>query len=397
MKKTVLSGLLTTAVVMTVASGVYASELNHTVKSGDTLNKIAKQYNTTVNEIKTENNLKNDTIKIGQVLKIKTTNNINNNTNTQTSEKKYTVKSGDTLNKIAKEYNTTVNSIKEKNNLKNDNIKVGQVLIIKEKTATTNNNTNNSGTNTNTTKNDKIYHTVKSGESLTAIAKKYSTTVPKLKEWNGLSKDTIYVGQKLEIKKGTEIVTNKPTEEIKENKKFDPKPSALKRVNPKTVKGIYISGALMNNKAKYNELIGLVNRTEINSVVMDVKLDSGDIVYQSKAPTAVKYSTGKNYVTDLDERMQKLKKDNIYTIARVVAFKDTKVSKQNKNWAIKRKDGTLYNDNGNNWLNPYNKETWVYIVDVAYDTFTISIDKIKKAITQKTKKQSFFCRCYRYR
>ncbi len=108
--------------------------INYTVEKGDTLYSISKLYNVTVDEIIKDNNLTNNTLKIGQNLKIRS-NNLevlecfgddyipSNNT-------EYVVKKGDTLYKIANKYNTSVDYIKNKNNLKNNTLQVGQILYI---------------------------------------------------------------------------------------------------------------------------------------------------------------------------------------------------------------------------------------------------------------------------
>ena len=102
--------------------------VKYTVKSGDTLYKIATMYNTTVAKIAAANNITNvNLINVGQVLIIPGT----TVTPPPTTTVKYTVKSGDTLYKIATMYNTTVAKIAAANNITNINlISVGQVLTI---------------------------------------------------------------------------------------------------------------------------------------------------------------------------------------------------------------------------------------------------------------------------
>lgn len=95
----------------------------YTVVKGDTLYSIAKRYNTTVDTIKNLNNLTSNTLSIGQVLKIPTSSSGNNYIT-------YTVVKGDTLYSIAQRYNTTVDAIKNLNNLAMNTISVGQVLKI---------------------------------------------------------------------------------------------------------------------------------------------------------------------------------------------------------------------------------------------------------------------------
>ena len=93
----------------------------YTIKSGDSLWNIANRYNTTVNELKSLNNLTSNNLSIGQILKLPS-NNIQENT--------YTVKSGDSLWSIANRYNTTVNELKILNNLTSNNLSIGQILKL---------------------------------------------------------------------------------------------------------------------------------------------------------------------------------------------------------------------------------------------------------------------------
>ena len=153
---------------------VYEGETNiYTVKSGDSLYKIAQKYNTTVDELKRANNLTSNILSVGQILKLPNTSSETPSSNTVD----YTVKSGDSLYKIANQYNVTVDAIKRANNLTTNNLQIGQVLRIPL------------GTSRETT------YTVKSGDSLYSIAKKYNTTVNRLKELNNLSSNLLNIGQ----------------------------------------------------------------------------------------------------------------------------------------------------------------------------------------------------------
>ena len=164
------------------------------VKSGDSLWSISKKYGISVDQLKAENNLKSNTLSIGQYLKIPT---ISNN---EEGIEYYVVKSGDTLWSIARNNNTTVDNIKTLNNLKNNTLTVGQRLIIKNTTGSTPNNGN--------------YYTVVKGDSLYKIANKYNTTVDKLKTLNNLTSNTLSIGQKL-------LLPNNATNDIYIVKKGD--------------------------------------------------------------------------------------------------------------------------------------------------------------------------------
>ena len=139
----------------------------YTVKSGDTLYSIAKKYSTTVDNIKKLNNLSSNTLQIGQVLKL--------NDSSSDIDNVYIVKSGDTLYSLAKKYSTTVDNLKNINNLSTNNLAIGQKLIIPSLNS----------------------YIVKSGDTLYSIAKKYSTTVDTLKKLNNLSTNLLQIGQKL--------------------------------------------------------------------------------------------------------------------------------------------------------------------------------------------------------
>ena len=94
----------------------------YTVKSGDSLYKIANRYNTSVSVLQSLNNLTSNNLSIGQQLKIPASSTSSSNT--------YAVKSGDNLYSIARKFNTTVDAIKRKNNLKTTVLSVGQILKI---------------------------------------------------------------------------------------------------------------------------------------------------------------------------------------------------------------------------------------------------------------------------
>lgn len=141
----------------------------YVVKKGDSLWSIAKKYNMTVDELKSINNLKSNLLSIGQRLKIKESND---------NQNIYIVKKGDTLYKIANIYGTTVDNLKALNNLKSNNLSIGQKLIVPSK--------------------NKIY-IVQKGDSLWSIARKYDTTVDSIKRNNNLSTNVLQIGQKLKI------------------------------------------------------------------------------------------------------------------------------------------------------------------------------------------------------
>ena len=179
-----------------------ASAASYTVKSGDTLSGIASQYNTTVNQIVSLNQLSNpNLIYVGQVLKLKnsqTTNSSSSSSSTAaTTVGTYTVKAGDTLSAIASRYSTSSSTLASLNSLSNPNlIYVGQVLKVSSN-ASTSSSTSSSANSTVTTA---ASYTVKAGDTLSAIAAKYGTTYQALASANSISNpNDIYVGQVIKV------------------------------------------------------------------------------------------------------------------------------------------------------------------------------------------------------
>lgn len=166
--------------------------INYTVKKGDTLYGIAKEYGVTPDLIMKDNSLSSSVLSVGQNLKIRvlkdtgvieecygedyiipTTTNVIN----------YTVKKGDSLYQIANKYNTSVSAIMKLNNLTSNTLNIGQVLKIP------------SVSNGNAT----MTYVVKKGDSLYSIAKKFNTTVDSIKKKNNLKSNTLSIGKELII------------------------------------------------------------------------------------------------------------------------------------------------------------------------------------------------------
>ena len=145
------------------------------VKAGDSLYAIAMKHGLTVDELKRLNNLTSNNLSIGQELIIKPA------TGGAEVTQNYTVKAGDSLYRIALAYQTTVDELMKLNNLTSAALSIGQVLKVP-----------NRGSN-------EIIHTVVAGDSLYSIALKYNTTIQRVRELNNLTSDLLSIGQKLKI------------------------------------------------------------------------------------------------------------------------------------------------------------------------------------------------------
>jgi len=145
------------------------------------------------------------------------------------------------------------------------------------------------------------------------------------------------------------------------------------------VKGIYMTGNTVAYQERFNKLIELVKTTEINAVVIDVKDDDGLMTYASELPEVEFTGANKKVrIKDINAVMKVLKDNNIYAIARVVTFKDRKAGDKYANLSIKNTSGGIWRDrHGMSWLNPYNKESWDYIVDIAEEAAIKGFDEVQ--------------------
>ena len=164
-------------------TGPMLNDNYYIVQSGDSLWSISKKFGLSVDKLKDINNLSGNLLSIGQKLLIKDT------SSSEDVGVYYTVKAGDTLYGIANEFKLSVDELKTINNLLNNNIAIGQKLLV-------------SGTGEKVDDGlDYDTYIVKRGDNLYAIARKYSTTIDKLKEINNLSSNLLSIGQKLLVPK----------------------------------------------------------------------------------------------------------------------------------------------------------------------------------------------------
>ena len=172
----------------------------HTVKRGETLALIAKKYQVSVKQLQSWNHMKSTKLQVGQKLTVFSSGTpVNTPGETPvaraTQSTSHTVKKGETLGAIASKYKCTVTDLREWNNLKSNNLQIGQKLRVFPADAQTVEKTAANG------KGSYIIHTVKSGDTLWDIARKYDgVTVDQIKKLNNLTNQSkLKIGQKLKI------------------------------------------------------------------------------------------------------------------------------------------------------------------------------------------------------
>ena len=124
------------------------------------------------------------------------------------------------------------------------------------------------------------------------------------------------------------------------------------------IKGIYVTGPMAGSKG-FDNLLTLVDTTELNAMVIDVKNDDGKVTWNLAEGTAKEIGACAGYVSDMEGFMALLKEHHIYTIARIACFKDPILAREKSELGLKKPDGTAVTDgNGLAWVNPCRITAW---------------------------------------
>ncbi len=207
MKKHIFTLGATALVSIGIADAASADTDTHKVKAGETLFSISQQHNVTVEDLKKWNGLSSTLIYANQTLQIGSTSTDSSSSSTPTttsSNHTYTVKSGDTLYRIAKNNGTSVQQLKDWNNLSSHLIYVNQVLKISGTGTVSSSPSAPVQEKTNETQaspapsNSKSYK-VQPGDTMWSVAQRHGISISQLKQLNNLSSNTIYINQVLQV------------------------------------------------------------------------------------------------------------------------------------------------------------------------------------------------------
>jgi len=151
---------------------------------------------------------------------------------------------------------------------------------------------------------------------------------------------------------------------------------ALNRFIPKA---LYLSSLGARNAKLMRNAKHLIRTTEINALVIDVKMDRGQVAFKATSPIANTIGAQKSIVfKDLKKFITNLHKENIYTIARIVSFKDTPFVTAYPQYGVKKSDGTLYKDKeGLYWNDASHKKPYNYLLSIAEDAAQAGFDEIQ--------------------
>ncbi|WP_085992715.1 putative glycoside hydrolase [Oceanobacillus senegalensis] len=132
---------------------------------------------------------------------------------------------------------------------------------------------------------------------------------------------------------------------------------------PDAVRGIYVTGHSAGS-SRFHSLVELVGSTDLNTMVIDVKDDHGNLTFQVP-PDSPYADIAKNYIDDPKGMMKTLEEKNIYPIARIVVFKDSVLAQKRPDLSFKENGEIWRNGNGEAFVNPFLREVWEYNVGIA--------------------------------
>jgi Putative glycosyl hydrolase domain len=144
-------------------------------------------------------------------------------------------------------------------------------------------------------------------------------------------------------------------------------------------KALYLSFYGIGHRGLREAAINLIHHTELNALVMDVKGGRGMIGYHSSIPLAAQVGAQKLItIPDLPGLVRSLHDQGIYTIARIVVFKDNPLATARPDLAVRYAGGGIYHDREHlAWADPFSKEVWDYNIAVAVEAAKAGFDEIQ--------------------
>ncbi len=160
---------------------------------------------------------------------------------------------------------------------------------------------------------------------------------------------------------------------------YVPLPEQPRDNPPVKARGIYLTGHSVGLEPRFRQFLELVENSELNAMVIDVKDDHGLLTYRSAIPFVAEVGADRRVlVQDMEAVLAELQARGIYTIGRVVIFKDPHLAEQRPEWAIRRKGGGLWRDpRGVAWIDPYQRQVWEYNLAVAREAALLGFREIQ--------------------
>lgn len=147
---------------------------------------------------------------------------------------------------------------------------------------------------------------------------------------------------------------------------------------PEVIKAIYSSGWTAGTTKGMDRLINLINETEINAIVVDIKDYSGVVSYDIQVPEVIKYGAREVRIPRINRLIKRFHDNGIYVIGRLTVFQDPALVKARPELAVKNMNtGKPWQDRkGISWIDPSSKEAWDYNISIAKDAYERGFDEI---------------------
>jgi hypothetical protein len=149
--------------------------------------------------------------------------------------------------------------------------------------------------------------------------------------------------------------------------------------NPESVKGIYLLAGNAGTPATLDAYLDLLDTTELNAVVVDVKDVTGEVMYPSEVPLAREVGATRQTIPDLEALADELEERDVYAIARIATFEDDILPRQRPDLAVLDSvtGGPWLNYSGVAWADPYDREVWEYNVAIAREAAEAGFDEVQ--------------------
>lgn len=166
-------------------------------------------------------------------------------------------------------------------------------------------------------------------------------------------------------------------EELAEASKLFRFSSGLTFEYPDAVRGIYVTGHSAGGE-RFSKLLDLVETTDLNAMVIDIKDDFGDLTYiPAEDSSLAAYDIGNRYIKDVRAMLEQMEEAQVYPIARVVVFKDTELAERKPEWSFQENGQVWKNNRKEAFVNPFLKEVWDYNVEVAIEAAKLGFKEIQ--------------------
>lgn len=146
---------------------------------------------------------------------------------------------------------------------------------------------------------------------------------------------------------------------------------------PETVKAIYMTSWVAGSEKLRSNLLKIVDETEINSVVIDIKDYTGRIAFEVDDPKLKEYGSVERRITDIKEFIGQLHDRGVYVIGRISCFQDSYLVKKFPEYAVKDKSGAIWGDRKNvHWLDAGARPVWDYLVRIGNEAYAVGFDEL---------------------